>query len=389
MAPHTSPKSPGPRPAPRKPETGSRIVAISLTGLGVLVIAACAVLLSYNGIYQIALQGNVDENAAHLFPGVFTLLLLMAFWTTYLLRDAPRRRRIWVDLLIVALIALSAGASTLHALGYRLVEAVAVVAVAVAPWAALLVAFRIWLWVIVHLRGERSGRSHAAARGRSRRTGPSGPGEDPRPAERAEEAGAAEPTRPDAARAPEPDPAPAPGDARPLSPDPVRPALEPAAEPAAEDSGASGEPALFRPAAAAPGRPAPAAGPATDSAEPPSSPAAGPAAAPSDDPGGEAGATAEGGGLPRRVPSGPDNPIKRAALVEPETSAAEAPGSAPSPDPAAAPSAADVPTEPQRSFALPRKRPMVSKPRHTRTAGAVPPEPPSWRVRSEPLPPRD
>ncbi|MFC3998478.1 DUF2637 domain-containing protein [Nocardiopsis sediminis] len=156
MAVESSSKTPGARRVPDPPEPGGRpgFAAIALTGLGVVVIAACAVLLSYNGIYQIARQGGVDARSAHLYPGGFTLLLLMAFWTGYVLRAAPRSRRLWVDALILAMILLAAGASALETTGQRLLPQVAVVLTAVAPWVALLAAFRIFLWVWMHARGE-------------------------------------------------------------------------------------------------------------------------------------------------------------------------------------------------------------------------------------------
>ncbi|MFC7326442.1 DUF2637 domain-containing protein [Marinactinospora rubrisoli] len=403
MAPHTSPTRPGARPAPRKPRTGSRAVAIALTGLGVLVIAACAILLSYNGIYQTALQGNVDPRAAHLYPGVFTLLLLLAFWTTYLLRDAPRRRRIWVDVLILGLILLSAGASTLHALGYRLVETAAVVVVALAPWAALLVAFRIWLWVIVHLRGERAPRPRSRGREKAEPANgaPPGDGEDDgatgvsdRSAAPVESGRtAAVPAKDDEQEEP------APAASREPSPEPDRPAPGPPA-PRPDDDGPSRVTGpLFRPAASGPEPPA------AHAAIAPGSTSAGEPAEPATTGPENSDRAPE---LPRRVPTGPANPIKRAAMAGPED-ASVAPGSTtgaatgndapagPEEDAAetvpAETGPADVPTEPQRPFVLPRKRPMVRKPRHNRADPAsgktVPPEPPSWRVRSEPLPPQD
>ncbi|WP_243597563.1 DUF2637 domain-containing protein [Thermobifida halotolerans] len=124
--------------------------------LGVAVIASCAVLLSYNGIYQVAVRGGADGWTAHLYPALFTLLLLMAFWTTYLLREAPRRRRVWVDLLVLVMILLAAAASALRSFRYELLEWVATLVVAVAPWAALLISFRLMLWIVAQVRGERS-----------------------------------------------------------------------------------------------------------------------------------------------------------------------------------------------------------------------------------------
>ncbi|RNL84025.1 hypothetical protein [Halostreptopolyspora alba] len=165
MAAKTSTTTHDARTGSRATSPASRFTAIALTGLGVIAIAACAVLLSYNGIYQIARQGSVDPRYAHIYPGAFTLLLLMAFWAAYVLHDAPRIRRLGVDAIILALILLAAFASALEPLGYTLTPKAAVAVVALAPWAALLIAFRIWLWMVSHLRGDHSG-------GQARGSGP-------------------------------------------------------------------------------------------------------------------------------------------------------------------------------------------------------------------------
>src|SRR5690606_20474350 len=140
------------RPAPPATGTSSRVAVIAMAVLCVTAIAACAILLSYNGIFQIALRGGVTGWAAHLYPGMFILLLLMAFWAIYLLRDAPRRRRIWVDLLVLAMILAAAGASALHSLHYELVEWAATLVVAGGPWLALLISFRLLLWIVAQVR---------------------------------------------------------------------------------------------------------------------------------------------------------------------------------------------------------------------------------------------
>ncbi|MFD0775287.1 DUF2637 domain-containing protein, partial [Streptomonospora algeriensis] len=113
MAVNSSSSTAGARTPAEKPR--SSVAAVLLTALGVLVIAACAVLLSYNGIYRIAAQGNVGPRYAHLYPAVFTLLVLMALWTSYVLRTAARGRRLWADGLILLLVAVAAGASALEA----------------------------------------------------------------------------------------------------------------------------------------------------------------------------------------------------------------------------------------------------------------------------------
>ncbi|MBB6173869.1 hypothetical protein HNR23_003929 [Nocardiopsis mwathae] len=172
MAVKPSSESTGPRLAPEPAGTGSPLPAIALTGVGVLLIAASAVLLSYNGIYQIALLGGIEPRYAHLYPAGFTLLLLMSFGASYLLRAAPRPRRLWADALILALILLAAGASALHATGTAMPKGLVVVAVAATPWLALLVAFRVFMWVYMHLRGEGDDEPRPAAAPRPRRPVP-------------------------------------------------------------------------------------------------------------------------------------------------------------------------------------------------------------------------
>ncbi|MFW5415946.1 DUF2637 domain-containing protein [Nocardiopsis sp. CNT-189] len=162
VKPSSSPPRTGTRPA--REGGGSRAVAILLSGVGVLVIAACAVVLSYNGIYQVAVQGGAEPPYAHLYPAVFTLLLLLAFWASFVLRAAPRVHRLQVDGLILVLILIAAGASALRASDQRLVDAVALVVVAAAPWVALLIAFLLFVRVWRHLHGELPDRRRAARR---------------------------------------------------------------------------------------------------------------------------------------------------------------------------------------------------------------------------------
>ncbi|GAA3729611.1 DUF2637 domain-containing protein [Salinactinospora qingdaonensis] len=179
MGRHPSSESTGARPTPRNGGVQRRRT-IALTGLGVLVIAACAVVLSYTGIYQIAITGGITPGLAHLYPAVFTLLLVFTFAATYLLRDAPRRRRTWIDALVLGLISIAALASAMGSMDYELAGPVAAVLVAVAPWGALLIAFRCWMWIVVHLREDR--RSSGKSRRRPTRRQPQQPARRPPPA---------------------------------------------------------------------------------------------------------------------------------------------------------------------------------------------------------------
>ncbi|GAB3479869.1 hypothetical protein GCM10027440_17980 [Nocardiopsis coralliicola] len=145
------------RSAPRDAERPIRTPsagAILLTAVGAVFVVGCAAVLSYNGIYQIAVQGNVSEGLAHLYPGIFIFLLLMAFWASFVLRAARPAHRRQVDLVILGLIAVAAGASALWASGARIVEGIAVVAAAVLPWLAALVAFLLFMRVWRHVNGE-------------------------------------------------------------------------------------------------------------------------------------------------------------------------------------------------------------------------------------------
>ncbi|GHC97905.1 hypothetical protein GCM10007079_51770 [Nocardiopsis terrae] len=125
----------------------------------VSVIALCALVLAYHGIYQFArvVHGG-DSLLAHVFPVTFTLLVLMAFWVSYVLRSAPPGDRLWVDLVLIPLLVLAAAVPmVLYSRG--LVDGIAAdhrgiveVVVAVAPLAALLVAFLLWMAVRAHIR---------------------------------------------------------------------------------------------------------------------------------------------------------------------------------------------------------------------------------------------
>ncbi|TDQ55170.1 DUF2637 domain-containing protein [Actinorugispora endophytica] len=441
MAANSSRKAQAPRSAPQPPGTGGPRTGVIMTAvLGVATIAACAILLSYNGIYQIAVRGGIDERLAHLYPALFTLLLVMAFWTTYLLRDAQRRRRLWVDALVLTLILLAAAASAMNSLRYELLDWAAAVVVAVAPWIALLIAFRLLLWITLQLRGERS----RPRRGRAgTRTGdtPAGHGSDD--ADRSGSERTAATSRP-ASAAPVPrfadehadrDPGPASGPAPRPAPDPV-PAPVPAADPAVEEPirpfgspAAETVPESF--VDSVPLRAEELSAPDNWTVEPrPVAPEPPPVPAEvadvtdvtdvtdvADVPGNDE-------ELPRRPRTGEESAIRKAAaspepvplpsLRTPDPSDsdsdsdsdpmapddgfdADEPLDDPTSDEAHEPvgespePAVWFPPDPEpepRRQPLPqlRKRPMVLRPRKT---GSLPQEPPSGRVRSAPTPPRD
>ncbi|MFD3686793.1 DUF2637 domain-containing protein [Nocardiopsis sp. NPDC058631] len=151
------------------PESGTRNgrPAGRVTGAGALaggalfvgLIALCALVISYNGIFQFAeYGGHADSALAHVFPVTYTLLLIMACWVSYLLRGAHPRERLWVDLVLIPILIMVATTAMLLSnleLVERVPEGVASVIVAVAPLAALLVAFLLWMTVRAHIRRRR------------------------------------------------------------------------------------------------------------------------------------------------------------------------------------------------------------------------------------------
>ncbi|WP_433701925.1 DUF2637 domain-containing protein [Nocardiopsis sp. CA-288880] len=143
------------RPAGRVTGAGALAGGALFVGL----IALCALVISYNGIFQFAEYGGHAGSAlAHVFPVTYTLLLIMACWVSYLLRGAHPRERLWVDLVLIPALIMFATAAMLLSnleLVERVPEGIARVIVAVAPLAALLVAFLLWMTVRAHMRRRR------------------------------------------------------------------------------------------------------------------------------------------------------------------------------------------------------------------------------------------
>lgn len=218
MAPYNDPSGSGTRngrPAERGPGAGALLGGALFVGL----IALCALVISYNGIFRFAEHGGHEGSAlAHVYPIVFTLLLIMAFWVSYLLRGAEPRERFWVDaVLIPVLVLVAAVAMLMNNLGLidGFPRRFAAVVVAVSPLVALAVAFLLWMALRAHLRT----RTSAASRRRppDGRAGTSPEPEEPRPRDpepTLEERLTGVPSAP-AAESPEEPPAPAPV-ARPL-----------------------------------------------------------------------------------------------------------------------------------------------------------------------------
>lgn len=159
MAPYNNAPETGTRNG-RSADRGAGAGALVFGALFVGVIAVCALFIAYEGIYRLAAIVHADSALplAHVFPVTFTLLVLMAFWVSYLLRAAPPSERLWIDIGLIPLLILSAAVPMVltrttwfSELGDTLPRGLTVV-VAVAPLAALLVAFLLWIAVRAHVR---------------------------------------------------------------------------------------------------------------------------------------------------------------------------------------------------------------------------------------------
>jgi len=142
-----------------------RVAALATVAVGVVLLAAAAFALSYQGIHQIARQAGVSPGLAKLYPLIFDAMLVIAGAAALALRGASwwARCYAWASLLIL-LAALAIG-NALHATGTTLPAQPTKAAVAVIPWVLLLMAFGLLLEMLRHFRTTRSAAAKAAAAG--------------------------------------------------------------------------------------------------------------------------------------------------------------------------------------------------------------------------------
>ena len=163
------------------PHPRLRLAALAAVITGVLLVAAAAFLLSYNGIHQIALQAGVSPTLARLYPVMFDAMLVIACSSALALRGAgwPTRLYVWLSLLV--LLGAVAAADALYATTTSLPVQPTQAVVAVVPWALLLMSFIMLLLMLRYWRriraangtgGAATGQAPAAADGAEGRAGP-------------------------------------------------------------------------------------------------------------------------------------------------------------------------------------------------------------------------
>src|SRR5258708_15008894 len=149
---------------------GLRFLALIAVARGVILLSAAAFALSYAGIHAIALQAGVSARLARLYPLIFDAMLVVAGAAVLSLRGAGLVTRCYAWLTMLVLLAAAAGADALHATGTRLPHRSAAAAVAIIPWAVVLIGFGLLLAMLRHARLRRAATqaSRLAAHGQAR-----------------------------------------------------------------------------------------------------------------------------------------------------------------------------------------------------------------------------
>jgi Protein of unknown function (DUF2637) len=115
-------------------------------------LAAAAFVLSYTGIHAVALYAGVPPRLARIYPLIFDAMLIVACAAVLSLRGAglPSRCYAWLSMLV--LVVTAATADTLHAIGIRLPHKPTAAAVAIIPWALVLIGFGLLLCMLRQAR---------------------------------------------------------------------------------------------------------------------------------------------------------------------------------------------------------------------------------------------
>ena len=133
-----------------------RLLALAAVAAGVGLLAAAAFVLSYTGIHAVALYAGVPPRLARIYPLIFDAMLVVACAAVLSLRGAglPSRCYAWLSMLV--LVVAAAAADTLHATGTRLPHKPTAAAVAIIPWALVLIGFGLLLCMLRQARLRRT-----------------------------------------------------------------------------------------------------------------------------------------------------------------------------------------------------------------------------------------
>ncbi len=143
----------GLRPAdPQQTPAGRALIAVIA---GVILLAAAAFALSYEGIHHLALRAGVSSQLARLYPVIFDAMLVIAAAAALALRGAGwwAKGYAWFSLLLM-LAAVAVG-NAVYATNVTLPAQPTRAVVAVTPWVLLLLAFGLLLEMLRYFRRPR------------------------------------------------------------------------------------------------------------------------------------------------------------------------------------------------------------------------------------------
>ena len=132
-----------------------------LAAIGVVVLLAAAFALSYDGLAALARAGGVSDRLARYYPVVFDAMMVVAFAAIFVLRTARVYVRLLTWLAAIFILALCAAACAVHAAGLEIARRPLAAAVATLPFLLLVLAFRLWLTMLRHIRRGASPRGRA------------------------------------------------------------------------------------------------------------------------------------------------------------------------------------------------------------------------------------
>jgi Protein of unknown function (DUF2637) len=140
---------------PADPQARLRLAALIAVIAGVILLAAAAFVLSYEGIHHLALRAGVSSQLARLYPVIFDAMLVIAAAAALALRGAGwwAKGYAWFSLLLM-LAAVAVG-NAVYATNVTLPAQPTRAVVAVTPWVLLLLAFGLLLEMLRYFRRPR------------------------------------------------------------------------------------------------------------------------------------------------------------------------------------------------------------------------------------------
>ena len=140
---------------PADPQARLRLAALIAVIAGVILLAAAAFVLSYEGIHHLALRAGVTSQLARLYPVIFDAMLVIAGAAALALRGAGwwAKGYAWFSLLLM--LAVVAVGNAVYATNVTLPAQPTRAVVAVTPWVLLLLAFGLLLEMLRYFRRPR------------------------------------------------------------------------------------------------------------------------------------------------------------------------------------------------------------------------------------------